>query len=97
MSTPSANRPSHPAGTAEWRVLLFGPEAAACGKNVVTFQANANRLSVVELKEHLRICEPALSRFLVSGRIAANHAFVADDHALTPQDELALIGTVSGG
>lgn len=39
----------------------------------------------------------ALAPSLAASRLAVNHAFVGDEHALSPGDEVALIGMVSGG
>lgn len=80
-----------------YRVLLFGPEAAACGKSETLLPGDGPALSIAEIKTHLARVEPALVTSLRSARIAVNHAFVNDTTMVRPEDEIALIGFVSGG
>ena len=42
------------------------------------------------------LCPPA-APLITRSRVAVNLAFVEDDHAVTPADEVALIPPVSGG
>jgi molybdopterin converting factor small subunit len=91
MSTKTATPPF------AYRVLLFGPQAAACGKSQALFPADAPALSVSDLKIRLARAEPSLVSSICSARIAVNHAFVDETTLVRPEDEIALIGFVSGG
>jgi len=91
MSTESPTTPF------TYRVLLFGQEAAACGKSEALLPGDGPALSVADLKTRLARVEPTLVTSLRSARIAVNHAFVNETTMVRPEDEIALIGFVSGG
>lgn len=73
------------------RVYVFGPEAAALGASSVDVEVGETPTCQCVLEELKRI-HPALT-----GRIALNHAFVDGDQEVCEDDEVALIGLVSGG
>ena len=52
---------------------------------------------VRELRARLGECEPRLASLLPACRLAVNCQFAADDQPITQDDEIALIGFVSGG
>lgn len=80
-----------------YRVLLFGPERLACGKNETTVVGGAGKLTVAELRTLLLGHEPRLAAALQTARFAINHEFASDNDTVRPDDEIALIGAVSGG
>ncbi len=80
-----------------YRVLLFGSEAAACGKSEVLVHGDDPAITVAELKTRLARAEPNLNLSFRAARIAVNHSFVTEATMVRPQDEVALIGIVSGG
>lgn len=78
------------------KVLLFGPEAAATGRRELMVDLDPGA-TCAALKQALGRAEPALLPFLESGRIALNSNFADPADPVTPDDEVALIGMVSGG
>lgn len=77
-------------------VKLFGPQAQLA-------QARQVRLDLAEvptvgaLRAALAEAKPALAPSLAASRVAVNHAFAADSDMISADDEVALIGMVSGG
>ena len=78
------------------RILLFGPESAALSRDHVEIDLPAPA-TCRSLREHLAAAFPALRPHLTSARLAINSRFAAPDQPITPTDEIALIGLVSGG
>ncbi len=78
------------------RVLLFGPEAAALGRDhiLVALEPGDN---CAALLERLHADFPALRPSLAAARLAVNSEFAPPDHPVRAGDEVALIGMVSGG
>jgi molybdopterin converting factor small subunit len=81
----------------QWRILLFGPEAAACAKSELSLPSDGSTLMVAQLRAMLGKSEPKLLPYLRSSRFAVNHAFVDDSAVVRPEDEIAVIGMVFGG
>lgn len=79
------------------RVLVFGAESAVLGKSEVQVPSEANVHTVADLKRWLAREYPQLASAMPGIRVAINHRFAADDTAIRPEDEVALIGRVSGG
>lgn len=77
-------------------VLLFGPQAAAAGARVVAVEV-ASPASASGVRSALSAACPALTPSLGGSRLAVNRAIAADDTPVSPGDEVALIGMVSGG
>lgn len=75
------------------RVLLFGIAKDVAGAPVITADEVAD---VAALKAWLYAQYPSL-RDLRSLMIAVNRVYAADDVALQPGDEIAVIPPVSGG
>lgn len=74
------------------RVFLFGNEQERVGKQSVEVEVE----SPARAREVFRVlCEkwPELK----GARLAVNHAFSTGDEVIRANDELALIGMVSGG
>jgi len=78
------------------RVLLFGPQADAASRSEVAV-ALPDGATCADLRSRLAAEVPALAKRLDASRFAVNHEFAPEDAALTEQDEVALIGMVSGG
>ena len=79
-----------------YRVMLFGAEAAAVGERIVNLDIDGAGITADDIKTHLQRAYPGLSG-LAACRVAVNQRFVSDDHQLTADDEIALVGPVSGG
>lgn len=78
------------------RVRLFGPmkDAAGCGEVCVEGPEGTTCAQVICL---LSDASPALQGMLPSCRLAVNGEFASPETAVRPDDEVALIGMVSGG
>jgi len=77
-------------------VLLFGPQAALAKAEVVTLELD-EPASVASALSALSQAVPALEPSLKSSRLAVNHDYAGPADLLTDEDEIALIGMVSGG
>lgn len=78
------------------RVLLFGPESGALGRDQVEVELGRDhscRAALARLGESF----PALIPHLRSARLAVNSEFAAPEREIVEGDEVALIGLVSGG
>lgn len=78
-------------------VLLFGPEAASVGAGRLGVDLPAGDTTCAQIRSAMSRLEPRLGPSLATARFAVNHQFVDDAHVITPGDEIALIGPVSGG
>jgi molybdopterin converting factor small subunit len=78
-------------------VLLFGPIARAASAASLSITDDRPSISVAELIERVSSQTPAIASFLRSSRIARNQAFVTAADVVSHEDELAVIGMVSGG
>jgi len=79
-------------------VKLFGPQARLAGKPEVRLEVDDAQATCGGVLRALADTEPAfLAASIGSSRLAVNHAFVAADHRITPDDEVALIGLIGGG
>jgi molybdopterin converting factor small subunit len=78
------------------RVLLFGPESVALGRDSVTVDLPADADCRI-VRDRLAEEYPALAPFLPAARLAVNHEFARPEQAVAPEDEIALIGMVAGG
>lgn len=78
-------------------VKLFGPQAKLVGRPAVTLTLAAPQPTCDEVRQALAAAEPALASSLPSSRFAVNHEYVGDDHLVEHDDEVALIGMISGG
>lgn len=83
------------------RVLLFGPEAAAAGRDCVivdTADSGATAITCRHLSGLLGDACPALRPSLATARFAVNGEFApSPETPVREGDEVALIGLVSGG
>jgi molybdopterin converting factor small subunit len=77
-------------------VRLFGPEAELTGVSQVTVRVDGP-LTCRELREAITRDVPSLAARMSTCRLAVNHEFVDDAFLVSEQDEVALIGLVSGG
>lgn len=76
--------------------MLFGAEATAVGERTLDLDIDGAPITAEDLRAHLQRAYPGLSG-LAACRVAVNQRFVSDDHLLTVDDEIALVGPVSGG
>ena len=77
-------------------VKLFGAEADAAGREEIAVPLE-EASTCARLRQRLAELEPRLGSHLPACRFAVNHEFVGDDYRLAEDDEVALIGLVSGG
>ena len=80
-----------------WTIHLFGPEARLAGRDRVEVHAPAQTLDCARLRVLLSQAQPELATRLSSCRWAVNHAYADESTVVSPQDEVGLIGMVSGG
>lgn len=78
-------------------VRLFGPQARTLGQSVAQVDVDGAAPTCGHLRAALAENFPQLSGELAACRFAINHEFANDQAALAPDDEVALIGPVSGG
>jgi len=77
---------------------LFGPYADAAGSRSVKIELDGQpSLSASAVIERLAIQIPALQPLLASSKLAVNCEYVPGDTQVREDDELAIIGLVSGG
>jgi len=77
---------------------LFGPYADTAGCRSVEIELDGQpSLSASAVIERLALQIPALKPLLVSSRLAVNCECVPNDAQVHEDDELAIIGLVSGG
>ena len=88
---------SAPAQTTTIRILLFGPMAGVAGADSLELEIDGSATTCSALCDLLTSKHPHLARMLPAHRFAVNSQFVRDDQRVTPADEVALIGMVSGG
>ena len=69
----------------------------AVGQREIKLPIDAEHVTCAELRARLGECEPRLASLLPACRLAVNCQFAADDQPITQDDEIALIGFVSGG
>jgi len=78
------------------QVKLFGPLADVAQTRLVALDVGA-RPEAQQVLQALATQLPALASQLTHCRLAVNNAFATPSQVVTEQDELALIGMVSGG
>jgi molybdopterin converting factor small subunit len=81
----------------EVRVLLFGPERAAAGTDALRITLAGGGGTCADVRREVLAAAPSLASLLPAARFAVNHTFVPDSHPIRENDEVALIGLVSGG
>ena len=77
-------------------VNLFGPLAEIAASDVITvkLEGDANASGVLQA---IHASSPELRPALATCRLAVNHDYALPEDEVTPRDEVALIGMVSGG
>jgi len=78
-------------------VKLFGPFADAAGSKELTVKMDDPSPTAGTVIDRLGTAQPALRPLLVGSRLAVNCQCVPEGHPISPGDELAIIGLVSGG
>jgi molybdopterin converting factor small subunit len=79
------------------RVRLFGPLSRAVGQPEVTVPLDREAPTCAMLRAQLATREPRLAPLLSGCRFAPNQKFAAEERPIAADDEIALIGFVSGG
>lgn len=79
------------------QVKLFGPQAQLAGRRELCIALESTDVTCDQLMGLIASSEPALALSMKSSRLAVNHEFVDGSSSVRPQDEVALIGMVSGG
>lgn len=82
---------------ARFNVKLFGPQAQLAGRSLISLDLDTDATTADQIMQDLTRQLPELAASLPSSRLAVNHEYVDQQHPVTPGDELALIGMVSGG
>ncbi len=77
-------------------VKVFGPQARLVGREEVALTLD-EPATCRDVRRALAATEPALASSLDASRFAVNHEYVKDDHRVAADDEVALIGMISGG
>lgn len=79
-------------------VLLFGPYAEKAGSRAVSMElADPMQRTAGGVLELLAKQHPELREMLAAAVLAVNHKAVRPSHPVRENDELAVIGLVSGG
>lgn len=78
-------------------VLLFGPQATLVQADRVAVTVDSQQVTAAALLGALAESAPALAASLETSRLAVNHAYAQANDIITSDDEVALIGMVSGG
>lgn len=78
-------------------VLLFGPQAAMAQADRIAINLDSATATAGQVLSALRQAAPTLAPSLDTSRLAVNHAYAYADDPITRDDEVALIGMVSGG
>jgi len=78
-------------------VLVFGPLAQRAGCRMIMLDLPDGCVTCRQVRAALVQTVPRLAEVLPGCRLAVNHEYADDDRVVTGQDEVALIGMVSGG
>jgi molybdopterin converting factor small subunit len=78
-------------------VKLFGAQAQLVGRREVVVLLDETDATCAALRRGLAAAEPQLESSLTVSRFAINHEFADDQQSLSAEDEVALIGMISGG
>lgn len=78
-------------------IKLFGPQAQTAGARAVQVEIDSAQPDIKQVRQALLKSAPQLADSLSVSRLAVNHEFAPEDKKITENDEIALIGLVSGG
>ncbi len=79
-------------------IRLFGPYAEAVKDSSVTLEMPEHRgCTAAQVMAQLARTHPSLSGMLEAAHLAVNHQVAEPEHPIRENDELAVIGLVSGG
>jgi sulfur-carrier protein len=78
-------------------IRLFGPEAQLAAASELAVDVERLPIRCAALRQRIAQREPRLAQSLKTARLAVNCEFASDEQLIGPGDELALIGSVSGG
>jgi len=78
-------------------IRLFGPEAQLAAASELAVNVEQFPIRCALLRQQIALREPRLAQSIKTARLAINCEFASDDQLIGPGDEVALIGSVSGG
>jgi molybdopterin converting factor small subunit len=78
-------------------IKLFGQERQTLGEEAALVEIGEEPITCGALRERLAQTCPPIAERLPWCRFAINYEFATDDTMVSAQDEVALIGAVSGG
>ena len=81
----------------QFEIKLFGHEAQLLGKQEIFVQATQLPVTCEQLSKIIAEAEPKLTQYMAHCRLAVNHEYAGKQQAVSPDDEIALIGAVAGG
>lgn len=81
----------------EIAIKLFGPLARQLGRRELRVVPRGSYPTSRQVLAMLAEIEPKLGPVMSGLRLAVNHGFAEEEQIVTPADEVALIGMVSGG
>ena len=79
------------------KVKLFGPQAQRVGRRHVRVELADDDATCAALRRALHEAAPQLADTLADSRFAVNHEYADESRTIRADDEVALIGMVSGG
>ncbi|MBB3209653.1 molybdopterin converting factor small subunit [Rhodopirellula rubra] len=81
----------------ELQVLVFGPQARTVGTDRMKLGKTKFPITADALMSRIVETYPNLSSSIGVSRLAVNHEFVESNSLINAQDEVALVGLISGG
>ena len=81
----------------ELYVKIFGPQALLAETRACKITITGDRTSAAEVLKAVADAYPSLASSIESSRLAVNQEFASPEQPVMAQDELALIGMISGG
>ncbi|QQE09986.1 MoaD/ThiS family protein [Planctomycetota bacterium] len=78
-------------------VHLFGPYIQVAGADTILVNISSSNIMCNDLMNAIRDQYPDLAPYVNNSRLAINHTYAQSDQLITPDEEIALIGLVSGG
>src|SRR5699024_628615 len=79
------------------KVKLFGHQAQLTNKREIDIELNGASAHIAQVRQALGEKETALLDSLPVSRLAVNHEFSSEQKKVQVNDEIALIGLISGG
>ncbi|TWU11109.1 MoaD/ThiS family protein [Allorhodopirellula heiligendammensis] len=83
--------------TGDLQVLVFGPQAHSVGTDRLHIADVHVPITASSLLSKISDAYPDLAASIGLSRIAINHQFAAPEQLISLDDEIALVGLISGG